>query len=160
MGIPFHGWSWTLFEPQDNGYHALVVGPGIQGPHTRTHGFLHFSEICLKLNEGGWKVNRDEHFKVPYMVKNDQWVTYDDVQSVKEKVEFLIDKQLAGAMVWSIDADDFRNFCGDGNFPMLRTITNQFNNGSDCDYSLDQVIFNLIKKYFIYQFYRFHVHRI
>ena len=145
MGIPFHGWSWTLAR-EDNGYRSVAVGPGIQGPYTRQPGFLNYNEICQKLKHENWRMHRDENFKVPYIVENDQWVTFDDTQSVKDKVEFLESKGLAGAVVWSIEADDFRDFCNDGNFPLLRTITNGLNNGSDCEYSLDEVILILLKK--------------
>ena len=153
MGIPFHGLSWTLAK-KDNGYESLAVGPGIQGPYTRLPGVLNYNEICKLLKQEEWKMHRDENFKVPYIVKSDQWVTYDDIQSIKDKVEFLNSKNLAGAMVWSIDADDYKNACGDvqGNYPLLRTITNGFNNGSSCEYSLDEVNLIFTKKNIINTF--------
>lgn len=29
---------------------------------------------------------------------------------------------LGGAMIWSLDLDDYRNVCGQGNYPLLGTI--------------------------------------
>lgn len=120
MGIPFYGRSWIL-AGKDNGYKSKTLRPGIFG--NSSDGFLDYIEICLMLKQGGWTVNRDNHFKVPYMVKGNQWISYDDVQSVKDKAEFVKNKQLAGAMVWAIDNDDFKGVCGQ-NFPLLRTIAN------------------------------------
>jgi len=51
-------------------------------------------------------------------------VGYDDRESVKNKVQYLRNKQLAGAMVWALDLDDFRGiFCrGAVRFPLTTAI--------------------------------------
>jgi GH18 family chitinase len=49
-------------------------------------------------------------------------LSYDDVESIGIKVKYANAKGLAGAMVWSIDFDDFRNDCGHGKFPLLNKI--------------------------------------
>lgn len=154
MGIPFNGRSLTLFNENNNGYESLVSGNGIQGPYTMESGFLNYNEVCKMLNEEKWIVKRDDHYKVPYTFKSNQWVSYDDIQSIKDKVEFLRSKGLAGAMVWSIDGDDFRGACEDeqGNFPLLRTITNGLNNRSNCEYSLDEVNLIFVKNNIINTF--------
>jgi len=39
------------------------------------------------------------------------------------QAEYIRDKQLAGAMVWSLDLDDFKeDLCGQGKYPLLRKI--------------------------------------
>lgn len=45
----------------------------------------------------------------PYAYKGDQWVSFDDVDIIREKVNFIKSKNLAGGMVWALDLDDFRN---------------------------------------------------
>lgn len=121
MGIPFYGRSWTL-SGKNSGYKSKTLGPGTFG--NSSDGFLDYIEICSMLKQGGWTVNRDNHFQVPYMVKGNQWISYDDAQSVKDKAEFVKIKQLAGVMVWAIDNDDFKGVCGQ-NYPLLRTIANE-----------------------------------
>ncbi len=75
-------------------------------------------------------MKRDETYKVPYAVKGNQWVGYDDVQSIQDKVDFLKSRRLGGGMVWTLDTDDFRGKCGSGPFPLIKTILNRLNNGS------------------------------
>ena len=64
----------------------------------------------------------EEHHKAPYMYKQTKWVSYDNEESIREKVHFAYDHGLAGVMTWSIDTDDFRGVCGGPHFPLLRTI--------------------------------------
>jgi chitinase len=48
----------------------------------------------------------------PYCYKGDQWFGFDDEHSIEAKAEYALANDLAGAMVWSIDTDDFQGFCG------------------------------------------------
>ncbi|XP_077820168.1 chitinase-3-like protein 1 isoform X3 [Macaca mulatta] len=72
----------------------------------------------------GATVHRILGQQVPYATKGNQWVGYDDQESVKSKVQYLKDRQLAGAMVWALDLDDFQgSFCGqDLRFPLTNAI--------------------------------------
>jgi chitinase len=79
----------------------------------------------LKVDQ--WTIHRDADQKIPYAVKGNQWIGYDDVQSIKDKVAFLKSKGLGGGMVWSIDTDDFKGLCGHGKYPLLKTISGELN---------------------------------
>lgn len=68
---------------------------------------------------------------IPYAVHADQWLGFDDAESIKTKLSFLIAKQLGGAMLWSIDTDDFGGYCGQGKFPLTRMISKQLNKGEE-----------------------------
>lgn len=65
----------------------------------------------------------------PHAFKGDQWVSYDDVESIKTKVSFVKDLGLAGVRVWAIDLDDFRGKCSDQaeSYPLLKTINQELN---------------------------------
>jgi hypothetical protein len=58
----------------------------------------------------------------PYVHNGTFWFGFDDEYSIRRKSQYVIDQDLGGAMVWSIDTDDFRNFCGGGTFPLIKVI--------------------------------------
>lgn len=75
------------------------------------------------MKENGWTVVKDRTGAIgPYAYKGDQWVSYDDVEMIRKKSQLIRDQDLGGGMVWALDLDDFRNTCGDGNYPLLSTI--------------------------------------
>ncbi|XP_007939388.1 chitinase-3-like protein 1 [Orycteropus afer afer] len=121
MGIPTFGKSFTLAS-SETGIGAPISGPGIAGRFTKEEGILAYYEICDFLHRA--TVHRLHGQNVPYATKGNQWVGYDDPESIKIKVQYLRNKQLAGAMVWALDLDDFRgSFCGQNQrFPLTGTI--------------------------------------
>ena len=56
--------------------------------------------------------------KGPYAYKGNQWVGYDSIDYVKRKAQYIIDKELGGAMFWDLSTDDFnvRLFINCSNF--------------------------------------------
>ena len=55
---------------------------------TREAGFLSYFEICDKLINKGWTRTWSNEQSVPYAYGENQWVGYDDVQSLAIKVIF------------------------------------------------------------------------
>ncbi|KAJ1063619.1 hypothetical protein K5549_000116 [Capra hircus] len=120
MGIPTYGRSFTLASAE-TAVGAPASGPGATGPITKSSGFLAYYEICRFLQ--GAKITRLQDQQVPYAVKGNQWVGYDDVESVETKVQFLKNLNLGGAMIWSIDMDDFTGkFCSQGPYPLVQAV--------------------------------------
>lgn len=77
------------------------------------------------MTKEGWTVVRDPENRMgPYAYKGNQWVSFDDLDTVQQKVDFLKQQDLGGAMVWALDLDDFKGtFClSDDTYPLLRTI--------------------------------------
>lgn len=85
-------------------------------------------QICAMI-KGGWNVEWNDTQKVPYAYHANQWIGYDNVKSLTEKVKFLKQHNLGGGMVWSVDTDDFSGHCGEGKYPLLKTISSLLNNG-------------------------------
>ena len=87
----------------------------------------------------------DDIQKVPYMLKNDLWYGYDDVQSVKNKMNWLKDNGFGGAFVWALDMDDFRGeYSGGKKYPLLNAIKEELSVTSN------SVCFDFVK-YFVNQ---------
>ena len=64
---------------------------------------------------------------VPYAHKENQWIGYEDEESLKIKMDFIKDNGYGGAAVRSIDLDDLHNLCGRGSHSMLRVIYDNLN---------------------------------
>jgi len=135
LGIPFYGRTFTLSDLNLNHNGALTLGTGFQGPYTREDGFLGYNEICIELNNGTWIEEWDDVAGVPFMHREERWVSYDNHRSISMKCKYAYAEQLAGVMVWAIDNDDFKPECSSVRYPMLRTISSIFKVATDEDQS-------------------------
>ena len=124
MGLPLYGQSFTLTDSTLNGLNAPSSGAGSAGPLTRQAGFLAFYEICKQIrDDGNWTIVRNAKRNLgPYAYKGNQWVSYDDDAMISKKSKLVKALGLGGAMIWSLDLDDFRNTCGYETYPLLKTI--------------------------------------
>lgn len=58
----------------------------------------------------------------PYAYKDNQWVSYDDKNTLRRKSQLIRSLGLGGGMVWALDLDDFKNRCDEGYHPLLSEI--------------------------------------
>ncbi|XP_044249663.1 probable chitinase 10 isoform X2 [Drosophila takahashii] len=123
MGIPMYGQSFSLAEKAEHQLNAPTYGGGEAGDATRARGFLAYYEICLNIRQRRWNVVRDARGRMgPFAYLEDQWVSFDDTHMVRHKSEYVKAMGLGGAMVWALDLDDFKNYCGCESYPLLKTI--------------------------------------
>ncbi|XP_054659846.1 acidic mammalian chitinase-like [Grus americana] len=124
VGFPTYGHNFNLQNPSDTAVGAPTSGPGPAGPYTKQAGFLAYYEICTFLDSGAtqaWDAPQD----VPYAYKGNEWVGYDNIKSFNIKVDWLKKNNFGGAMVWTIDLDDFTGtFCKQGKYPLITTLKN------------------------------------
>ncbi|KAJ8980547.1 hypothetical protein NQ317_001054 [Molorchus minor] len=135
MGIPLYGQSFSLADAGNRELNSKSYGPGEAGEFTKAGGFLAFYELpksfltcryAKELKKGGWTVTRDPEGRIgPYAYMGNQWVSYDDISEVKRKSKFIKELGLGGGMIWALDLDDFRNRCGCGRHPLLKTLNNE-----------------------------------
>ncbi|NXR16291.1 CHIA chitinase, partial [Semnornis frantzii] len=122
VGFPTYGHNFVLQNLSDTAVGAPATGPGPAGPYTRQSGFLAYYEICTFLSDGAtqaWDAPQD----VPYAYKGSEWVGYDNIKSFNIKLDWLKKSNFGGAMVWTIDLDDFTGtFCKEGKYPLISTL--------------------------------------
>ena len=107
LGVAAYGQLFSL-TTQNNNFGAPAFGVGA----------VNYNSICKNTWQRFWGPTK----QVPYKVSGSQWVGYDDKQSVGLKAQYSRDQNLGGVMIWALDTDDYSNSCGEGSFPLTRTI--------------------------------------
>ena len=140
LGLAFYGRSFKLH----NGFESCpitetpVISGGTPGDYTREPGFLAYYEVCEKLQKRNWGYVWNEEQQVPYAYSNEasspkqlEWIGFDDVRSIEVKLKFLMQEGLGGAMIWSMDMDDFNgDSCKQDKYPLLNTINSYLKQNS------------------------------
>lgn len=125
VGFPTYGRTFTL-SSSGNAVGAPVTGAGQVGLFTREPGLVAYYETCVFLKTATLKVIPEQ--KVPYAFKGSQWIGYDNQQSYKFKTQWLINNKFGGAMVWSLDFDDFSGTrCKEGVYPLINALKSLLN---------------------------------
>lgn len=99
LGIPFYGRIWEgVKSAERNGLfqEAETVGSGID--------FVNFAE---KINKDGFTRYWDDAAKAPYLWNPEKktFISYEDEESIRLKLEYLKEKGLGGVMFWEYSAD-------------------------------------------------------
>ncbi|XP_050294951.1 endochitinase-like [Anthonomus grandis grandis] len=105
IGTGFYGRSFTLSDPNNHGLHAGIIGPGNDG------GEATYAHICSTYD--GWTRVWDDEQKNPYRYSGNQWIGYDDQDSIWAKAAWIKDNGFLGVMIWAIDQDDIAGVCGE-----------------------------------------------
>ncbi|KAJ5964997.1 uncharacterized protein N7479_004873 [Penicillium vulpinum] len=112
LGIGFYGRAFTLQDKSCTKPGCAFSGASDAGPCSDAGGMLAHYEIMSILQ--GTSTKRatispihDEKAAVNYFTFNDdQWISYDDKTTFKQKIDWANDVGLGGAMVWASDLDD------------------------------------------------------
>lgn len=102
MGVPFYSRKYLLRDasltkpgsPFEIGYQRVEMNKET------------YSEYCAKLKDPSWTKMRSSYEASPYMFREREWMSYEDVESIKSKCELANKYNLGGVMVWSINQDD------------------------------------------------------
>jgi chitinase len=108
LGLGWYG-SFTLSDRSCNkpdGKCQFSEG-GKPGSCTNTAGTLSNAEIFRILDSTGAKTSFDEEAAVKWVTwDSDQWVSYDDGETMQLKIKAANKWCLGGTMVWAVDLDD------------------------------------------------------
>ncbi|KHJ46656.1 hypothetical protein D918_02977 [Trichuris suis] len=126
IGLPTYGRGWRLKDASVKNPGSPANGPSQSLKYTRESGIASYYECCEMLANGAEQYWNNET-RTPYLVKDDQWFSYDNEESFMYKIDWIIREGYGGAFVWSLDMDDFGGtFCasnGDGKkYPLVRLL--------------------------------------
>ncbi|XP_025105861.1 chitotriosidase-1-like isoform X2 [Pomacea canaliculata] len=131
LGFPSYGHTFALSSPSNAGIGAPAVGQGVPGTITGQAGFLSYYEICDSVLSR-YNIQRDPAGTELYGSLGTQWIAFDDVFSYQSKLTWLNNNGLAGAIVWSVDLDDFTGGSCGTRYPLISVLGSCLINGVNC----------------------------
>lgn len=117
LGFPSAGIGFVLkSSATELGAPTLQAAFGrYSGPHGPAWPYF---EICQLISSGA-SVYFLSKQRVPYLVSGNQWIGFENPESVKEKIRF-IKKQGLGGFATDLMTDDFSGkYCNEGTYPLL-----------------------------------------
>ena len=103
LGLGFYGRSFQLADPGCSKPGCNFKGGGSPGSCTQNSGTLSYKEITDIIDQKKLKPIYDKESAVKYIVwDQDQWVSYDDEETFKQKIEFANKLGLGGLLIWAV----------------------------------------------------------
>ncbi|RYP22768.1 hypothetical protein DL765_001477 [Monosporascus sp. GIB2] len=107
MGLGFYGRAFQLADPSCNKPGCLFKGGATKGACSGESGILSYREIQEVIKVNKIKPVHDKEAGVKYITWNtDQWVSFDDKETFKQKKNLAAKLGLGGYLIWAIDQDD------------------------------------------------------
>ncbi|KAL8133333.1 hypothetical protein AgCh_008699 [Apium graveolens] len=100
LGLPYHGYAWTLVNPAHNS-----IGSPARGLAITEDGSMSYSYIKKYLSSYGAVSVYNSTYVVNYFIINSYWIGYDDVDAIRTKVAYAKDLGLLGYKVWQVPND-------------------------------------------------------
>jgi GH18 family chitinase len=110
IGFGFYGRSFTLTNPScSTPGQCRFSGGGAPGMCTGTSGYLAYYEIQNILAQNpGIVVHHDQEAAIKYITwGNGQWVSYDDADTFRQKVDWANSVGFSGSLIWASDLGTF-----------------------------------------------------
>jgi chitinase len=112
IGLPFFGWVWSA--------------AGVTEPGQRWTGKPNLRQIFYRELAGQLDQIRTAHWdsvaRVPYLSYSDRFISYDNEQSIADKIEYVKSKGLGGWIIWAVGSDYVPSRTP--NQPLLRAVKN------------------------------------
>lgn len=126
-GVPSHklvlpvisgGYSFHLISVSENGLNARA----------KDRIYAQFHTVCDNIKKDNWTVVHDTSRVGSYTYLDDKWTSYDDVEDVNRKAEYILQMNLGGGAILSLNGDDFENKCNCGKSPLLKAMNQLLRN--------------------------------
>lgn len=106
LGLGFYGRSFQLADPSCYQPGCLFKGGASPGPCTDNSGTLSYKEIMAIIDENNLTPYYDKDNGVKWVTwGGDQWVSFDDFETIQQKIEYANSLGLGGLLIWSVDQD-------------------------------------------------------
>ncbi|MCD9561212.1 hypothetical protein HAX54_020213 [Datura stramonium] len=103
LGIPFYGFVWRLVDPNIHGLRAPAAGKsGVGGSDD---GSMTYSQIKDFIVQNRATMVYNATIVGDYCYSGNAWISYDDTQSVGDKISYIKRRGLLGYFAWHIAAD-------------------------------------------------------
>ncbi|KAK3317504.1 hypothetical protein B0T19DRAFT_469185 [Cercophora scortea] len=105
LGIGFYGRSFTASNPNCIQSGCPFSGGGLPGQCTQSEGTLSYTEI-ERIIASGASVLYDQEAAVKIVTwDSNQWVSFDDAETLAVKLQYANNECLGGTMVWAVSLD-------------------------------------------------------
>lgn len=103
LGLPFHGYAWTLVNPNDNNVGARASGPGIT-----IDGSMGYKFIRAYIQNYGYGAAPvyNASYVVNLFTSGATWINFDGVETIKAKISYAKEKNLLGYKAFQLSNDD------------------------------------------------------
>ncbi|PIN20583.1 Serine/threonine protein kinase [Handroanthus impetiginosus] len=101
VGLPYHGYAWTLVNSDD-----YAIGAPAKGMALTKDGSVSYRYLKWQLNYHGVKPVFNSTYVGNYCKIGSSWISFDDVEAIKTKVSYAKEKGLLGYNVFQIPNDD------------------------------------------------------
>ena len=118
LGLPYYGRGYTLSDPSCNTPGCRFSGPNKPGVCTNTAGMLSLNEIKDIIKDKGLTPANLQGALMKSITWDDQWIGYDDEETISAKKLVANQYCLGGTMAWSVD---FNSGTGSGTTPPVST---------------------------------------
>lgn len=116
--------SGRTYSAMGSSFGTHTVFTGRPGNYTRQQGFLSSFEVCDQI-QSGWEKGRSSQGACPFLRKDEEYVAYEDDESVLQKAKMIMGRKYRGAVIRSVDLDDYSSQCA-GKSNLLKTIRSSF----------------------------------
>lgn len=128
LGFGFYGRSFTLSDPNCNSPGCAFSRASNPGPCSATAGILAYYEIQELINQHNSRKGievispiHDRTAAVKYFTfGKDQWVSYDDKDTFKQKVDWANSVGMGGAMIWASDLGEYNKSISSSSYMRFR----------------------------------------
>ena len=99
VGAAFYSRQWRNVKDENNGLFAFAGEGSDYGPG--------YTKLCSDyVNKNGYTRYWDDDAKAPYLFNGNNFITYDDEESLVCKCDYVKDAGIAGIMIWEYSYDE------------------------------------------------------